>query len=156
MNSDQENFEALRKLLALKKYEQPPPRYFSELSTRILNRIEREPQTIPFWERFFPNIGLNPALAYSFGLLACGTLVFGLGYSLKTEPEQTVAHPFGDENRSIASSMPAAQDAPGLSLSNYQVNQLASTNPVMGTEPLPSLFDGLNLRVTPVNYSSGK
>jgi hypothetical protein len=155
MNSDQENFEALRKLLALKKYEQPPPRYFSELSTRILNRIEREPRTIPFWERFFPNIGLNPALAYSFGLLACGTLVFGIGYSLKTESEQTVTHPFGDGNRSIAA-MPAPQDVSGLSLSNYQVNQLASTNPVMGSETLPSLFDGLNLNVTPVNYSSGK
>ena len=153
MNSDQENFEALRKLLALKKYEQPPPRYFSELSTRIWTRIEREPQATSFWERLFPNFGLSPALAYSFGLLACGSLVFGITYSLGTDTEQLATRPVGDNNSPFATSQLATKETPALSLSNYQVNQLASTNPVMNPEQPRSLFDGLNLQATPVNYS---
>jgi hypothetical protein len=116
MNSDQENFEALRKLLALKKYEQPPPRYFSELPSRIWVRIERERQTTSFWARLFPNFGLNPAMAYSFGLLACGTLVFGIGYSLRTETAQTANNPLANDNPLAASRGLAARNVSELNL----------------------------------------
>ena len=154
MNSDQENFEALRKLLALKKYEQPPPRYFSELSSRIWTRMEREPQATSFFGRLFPNFGLSPALAYSFGLLACGTLVFGITYSMRTDSGAVATQPIPDNTSPFASSQLPPRGTSALSHSNnYQVNQLASTNPVMNSEP-PSLFQqGFNLRVTPVNQS---
>jgi hypothetical protein len=156
MNSDQENFEALRKLLALKKYEQPPPRYFSELSTRIWTRLEREPQAASFWERLFPKFGLSPALAYSFGLLACGTLVFGITYSMNTSSEQIATSPIGEAASPFASSRLQSKEKPTLSLSDYQVKQLASTNPVMNSEQPRSLFDGINLRTEPVNFTPGQ
>lgn len=156
MNSDQENFEALRKLLSLKKYEQPPPRYFSELPSRIWVRIEREGQTTSFWARLFsPNFGLSPALAYSFGLLACGTLVFGIGYSLKNESGQTANGSIANENLLMTAPGLAAK-ASELNLSNYQAMQLASTNPVMNSEPLPSLFNSVPLQVAPANYTPGQ
>lgn len=155
MNSDQENFENLRKLLALKKYEQPPPRYFSELPGRIWTRIEREEQTTSFWSRFFPNLGLSPAFAYSFGLLACGALVFGIGYTLNTEPEQTTAIGFNpNENELLASPRLATKGA--VELNNFQATQLASTNPVINSEPLPSLFNSFPVQAAPVNYSPGQ
>ena len=153
MNADQENFEALRKLLALKKYEQPPPRYFSELPSRIWTRLEREPETSSFWQRFFPNWELSPAIAYSFGLLACATLVFGISYSLKTGTEQVVARPISNDNLGMPVPQVATKQSSGLSLSNYQPAQMASTNPVMNTEPL---FNGVNLRIEPANYSPGR
>jgi hypothetical protein len=155
MNSDQD-FEDLRKLLALKKYEQPPPRYFSELPGRIWVRIEREGQTTSFWARFVPNLGLSPALAYSFGLLACGTLVFGIGYSLRTESAQTATTPLANENGLLTSPRLATKGSSGVAFSNYQATQLASTNPVMNSEPLPSLFNTLPVQVAPVNYSPGQ
>jgi hypothetical protein len=155
MNSDQD-FEDLRKLLALKKYEQPPPRYFSELPSRIWVRIEREGQTTSFWARFIPNFGLNPALAYSFGLLACGTLVFGIGYTLRTESEQTASGTIANENVLLASPRLATRPVSELNLSNYQAARLASTNPVMNSEPLPSLFNSLPVQVAPVSYSPGQ
>lgn len=152
MNSDQENFEALRKLLALKKYEQPPPRYFSELPDQIWRRIEL--QSVPFWQRFFPNVGLSPAFAYSFGLLACGTLVFGIGFSLRTESETPVS-PLAGETWQVAPTL-ATRDGAGLNISNFRPSQIASTNPVLNPEALPSLFEGMSLRSAPVSYSPGQ
>lgn len=155
MNPDQENFEALRKLLALKKYEQPPPRYFSELPTKIWTRIEREPVSVPFWERFLPNVGINPALAYSFGLLACGTLVLGIGHSLKSDPTQVVVQPLVDDIWGGAPKVAGAGSS-GMTLSNFQPTQMASTNPVMSSEPLPSLFGNPQLQTAPVSFSPGQ
>src|SRR5258706_288966 len=46
MNPNTENFDQLRKLLALKRYELPPPRYFNEFSGRIMARLA-EPEHQP-------------------------------------------------------------------------------------------------------------
>lgn len=151
MNPDQENFEALRVLLAWKRHESPPPRYFSELPGRIWTRIEREPVDLPFWQRIFPNIGLSSAFAYSFGLLACGALFFGVAYNLKTESAQTA----GQHYDAQFSSKPN-ENGVALTLSPYQPTQATSTNPVMNTEQLPSLFTGFQLRAQPVNYAPGR
>ena len=155
MNSDQENFEALRRLIALKQYEQPPPRYFSELPGRIWMRIEREPASQSFWERLLPNIGLSPAFAYSFGLLACGSLFMGIVFSLNTEPEQLVGQPVAEDWHENSARL-ATTDGIGMRLQPYQPNHLASTNPVMNSDPLPSLFDGFKLRALPANFIPGQ
>jgi hypothetical protein len=158
MNSEQDDLELVRKLLALKKYEQPPPGYFNQLPRQIWLRIEREPAS--FWQRIFPNISLNPALAYSFGLLACGTLFFGVVYSLQVETTQPVAEPIAKNWRNNEPRL-ARENGIGIQLAPYQpvqtqTVQVASTNPVLNTDQLPSLFTGVNLQVQPVNYSVGQ
>lgn len=156
MNPEQEDFESLRQLLALKKYEQPPPRYFSELSSRIWTRIEREPVPSKFWERFFPNIGLSPGFAYSFGLLACASLFMGVIYSLKTEPQQGVGQNVAAGSWPENSAALATTEGISMNLAPYRPGQFASTNPVMNTEPRASLFDGFKLRAQSANYTPGQ
>ena len=74
MNSDPNDFENLRKLLALKRYEQPPPGYFSRLPDRITARIERGEGQSDFWERFISPFILRPAVVYGFALASLSAL----------------------------------------------------------------------------------
>ncbi len=156
MNSEREDFETLRQLLALKRHEVPPPRYFSELPGQIRARIEREPAALSFWARIFPSVRLSPAVAYSFGLLACATLFFGVAYSLKTAPDQTAVRPIVDENWPTASSKLASENPRVLNLAPSQLILLASTNPVMDAGALPSLFDSPQLRMQLINSVPGQ
>ena len=57
MLPEQENLEVLRRLLALKRHEQPPPGYFHELHNRIIWRLRAGERGVPdssvahyFWE----------------------------------------------------------------------------------------------------------
>lgn len=88
MNTDPEEFESLRKLLALKKYEKPPPGYFDQLPKTIWAKIEAEEAAPSWWERVFPAFTLKPSVAYAFGLAVCGALIIGIGTAVKTDPEQ--------------------------------------------------------------------
>jgi hypothetical protein len=81
MNHGEEDFEQLRKLLKVKCFEQPPPGYFEHLSARVINRLEREPQSAPvgFFSRWQWLGRLRSVLAenpVSSGIFAvCGVLM---------------------------------------------------------------------------------
>lgn len=144
MNSGQEDFEKLRKLLALKRHEQPPPGYFDRLPNQILSRIKAGEQTESIWDRLLPKIVLRPAFAYGFGIAACVLLAIGGNYALKTEPAPTVAGPFLTAQ---PQEQPMVASAPTfLMASNGPV--ASSTNPV---NPQP-LFQP-NIQVLPAGYN---
>lgn len=70
---------SVEKILRLKRYEQPPPRYFNEFSERVAARIENGEGRLSWWERF--GIDLRPALAAGAGMVACGLIVYGVATS---------------------------------------------------------------------------
>lgn len=132
MNSD-EQFTQLKRLLALKRHEQPPPGYFDRLPRQIIAGIEAERVPQGNWlVRFWSALKEKPAFG---GALALGTcaLIIG-GVFLAGEMDETA-----NQNGNIAT-------ASRTNLQTPLVAQLAetdnsSTNPIMTAQPPPFLFD---------------
>ncbi len=84
MNSDSENFDSLRRLLALKRHEQPPPGYFNGFSRDVMARIragengEGETFKSSLLSRLVGMFDVKPAFAGAFGTAVCGLLVVGV------------------------------------------------------------------------------
>ncbi len=79
MNEEGQNFDPLRRLLALKRHEVPPPRYFNELPGKIVAKLgEMEPVVTPsLWQRLSQLLTERPAFATGAGVVA-GCLLLGL------------------------------------------------------------------------------
>ncbi len=86
MYPDPENFDQLRRLLALKRHEQPPPGYFHHFSGQVIARIragERAaPDTAwgllwdaPWLQRLWAALEARPVLAGSVGVACCAALL---------------------------------------------------------------------------------
>jgi hypothetical protein len=92
MNSQSDNFEHIRKLLALKRYEQPPPGYFDHLSARIISRIESaESDRTGLWERLGFAFGSKPAFVCALGVVVCGLFCIGILSSLQGNAASAIA-----------------------------------------------------------------
>ena len=64
----------VERIIALKRFEQPPPGYFSLLPDRIMHRIEDGEGQARFWEQWWPAFSFRPVLAYALGLTVCGAM----------------------------------------------------------------------------------
>jgi len=89
MNSETENFEQLRRLLALKRHEQPPPGYFDRFSGQVTARIRAGEQGLGAFERtwyyrFWKLIEAQPVFAGAFGAAVCAVLISGIVNSEET------------------------------------------------------------------------
>jgi hypothetical protein len=101
MNPEQENFEQLRRLLAWKRHEQPPPGYFNDFSRQVRARIieadgEVSAEELLVWEapwlqRIWAAFQAQPILAGAFGVIVCGLLVSGIAFSENTQATPNVA-----------------------------------------------------------------
>ena len=115
MNPEQEDFQQLRRLLTLKRHEQPPPGYFEGFSRQVIVRIrageglERESLTarflweLPWLQRLWSGLQARPALAGAFGVLVCGLAISGAVFSEHNEvpPDMGLAQP-GQPNNGLA------------------------------------------------------
>lgn len=104
--SDQlpDDFEQLRKLLALKRHEQPPPGYFESFSACVIARIqsaEPAPQ-VSWFRRVFGSTFDSPALAGAYGIGALAVVV--LGFALVPTPD--------DNNPALNTAYSTAADVP--------------------------------------------
>ncbi len=146
MNPDpNNNFDQLRKLLALKRYELPPPRYFNEFSGRVMSRLaepQREPLT--WWQRLGFEFDLKPALMCGVGVVVCGLLSFGVIGAMQ----------ISDSDGSLASVDPlkVAMGTPTLAFIPPAVDT-ASIDPLI-TKQSGSPFSQFALRATPVGFNT--
>lgn len=86
MSKHQDDFDKLKRLLALKNGEQPPPGYFDRLPDQVLQRIEAQrlngATKGSVFQRFLAEFDLRPLLAFSYvvvigGVVACYQLFRG-------------------------------------------------------------------------------
>ena len=107
MNTEQENFEQLRRLLAIKRHEQPPPGYFDNFSRQVIVRIkagDRKGETMlerlfeqaPWLESLWTAFETKPVLAGSVGFAICVLLVSGFVYAEKTDMPVATLQPQSD------------------------------------------------------------
>ena len=144
MGSSTDDFGKLTQLLKLKRYEQPPPRFFNEFSGQVLARLQAgEPADEPgsFFGRWLHQFGLSPIPVFACGLIACGLVLYGVALSL--QPNE-MASDLPIDPAALAGqdslSIPAQPASFGVPISDS-----SSSNPVMQTSP----------RIVPVRASFG-
>lgn len=138
----------VERIIALKRYEQPPPGYFHLLPDRIIHRIEYGEGRSSFWERCWPAFRVRPVLAYALGLTVCGALTAGICCSPKMDAAAGAGEsaPGNQWAAASADTPPEPQDTP-LSGSRW----LGSTNPVTAPRTADSLFLTPEARPIPVS-----
>lgn len=157
MNAEDQNqdFDQLQRLLKLKRYELPPPRYFNEFSGQVTariragessssDRVQRAVSQSPWLRQIWQAIESRPAIAGVFATGICGLLLAG-GFLAGNPPLQPGMVAEGAQPK------PAVQpEDNSLFASNPNVISYASTNPSVTPS---SLFGTPTLQTLPVNYS---
>lgn len=98
MNAEQDNFENVRRLLALKRYERPAPGYFNDFAAQVIRRIEAGESLVSgsvegaakvsWLQRLWGAFETKPVLAGALSVSVCGVLLAGILYSEQIEPVQ--------------------------------------------------------------------
>jgi hypothetical protein len=132
-----DDFEQLRRVLALKRYEQPPPAYFHNFSRQVIVRIEAgelgDPVAASFWsfsggsflQRVWATLDARPVLAGAFGVAVCGFFVVGALLSDATanpNPPTSPPEQFAEQPSSVWPQTKSDTEFSlvGESLPNYQ------------------------------------
>ncbi|MGD0086580.1 MAG: hypothetical protein ABSC24_05570 [Verrucomicrobiota bacterium] len=167
MNENQPNFESLRRLLALKRHETPPPGYFNNFSSQVMARIrDGETEAAESWSgRLFASmpwlmkviqaVDTRPVFAGGFATALCALLLFGAVIAQRPDSASTAfMQPAAPETGSFASATPAAPSA--LQPVNQFMVADNSTNPVFSSfqTPAPASFGQIPVGAQFVNYSS--
>ena len=127
MSEDTENFEQLRRLLALKRHEQPPPGYFNNFSRQVILRIRagemgedaaifgRFSWEAPWLQRIWAALETKPILAGAFGLGLCSLLIAGVVFADKGDiASGALATPMDAASLPIVQASIGAVDQPFL------------------------------------------
>jgi hypothetical protein len=167
MSEAPEQFEELRRLLSLKRHEQPPPGFFNNFSASVIAGIRSEPEPAlldrlwdeaPWLKRIFTMLETNPLAAGAFVTTICALLVGGIVYSqyVDQSPQLLTVNSDGslhlpDNSGSLASAKTGDLFTGGNSASNYYSSSASVA---------PAAFDpfkapGVTPKITPVDFTPG-
>lgn len=165
MTPEPENFDALRRLLKLKRCEPPPPGYFNDFSSQVIAQIragatvEREHPLdrlsweVPWLQRLIEAFQAKPALAVSFGAAVCALLVGGVIYSESMEYNPATLPALSADAIQVTPA-PVASTAFGLNGVGegtlVAVSTNNSLNPII--QPGGSLFDQFRINPQPASF----
>ena len=166
MENENENFDQLKKLLALKKHELPPPGYFNKLPGNVISRIRAEKSRevsavaklnaeAPWLLRLWQALDSKPLFAGAVGAAACALVLAGIFYAESPTSNTRAANPLGAQT-----GQPFEAGAPAIAGNGTgQGLQLADTNtPASGI----NLFDLVQPGITipggemPASFNVGR
>jgi len=152
MNENENNFESLRRILAFKNRETPPPGYFNKFSGHVISRIRageaREPVTAaeqlfaeaPWLVKFLQIFEAKPAFAGAFAGALCLVLVFGIIFAER--PDASAPQPL--LQTAEAAPAPLTDVSPAALVAQQPSDQIMlaadSTNPATSLQPVASVF----------------
>jgi hypothetical protein len=143
MNSAPEDFERLRRLLALKRHEQPPPGYFHSLPRQIASRIRAGDEGAPemsWFQRVWSMLESKPAFAAMFGAAVCVVLISGI---VNSDQGGGVAPVATQPTSAFPNPTPVA------------LNDWSHGQSIASTNPISDLFNQLQLRAEPASLNFG-
>lgn len=142
-------FDTIRRALALKRHETPPPRYFNELPGRIRARLAEADASEPvsFLEKLRQAFVLRPMMATGAGMVA-GVFVLGVA-AMALLP----AGNDGLENSVTLTPVPTYEPAaqPGESPSPTGLAGIQQNGTNSPAEQPPSLFDSFKIETAPAS-----
>jgi hypothetical protein len=154
MNQQPNPLEKVERIIALKRFEQPPPGYFHLLPGRIISRSEKGEGQSNFWETCLAAFSIQPTLVYAFALTFCAAVTVGMFYSPKSEAMAGATGPM-PESLWAVSQPPAADGESDAPRGLHVVNWLGSTSPVTASETA-SVFETEGDRPMPVSFVQGQ
>lgn len=166
MNESEQNYESLRRLLALKRHETPPPGFFNNFSRQVLARIRAgEVETSPglaerlgvsWLLRWFHVFETTPVYAGSFATVLCLLLLFGAVMAQRPEGDaqaflQTAAHEAAPLPMVATAATPMEPAALAQPSGQIMVED-NSTNPVINFQSPSFSFGQSPFSVQPASY----
>jgi len=159
MNENENQFEPLRRLLALKRHETPPPGYFNTFSSRVISRIragegarsEGVAEGLSWLLGLVESFQFKPAFAGAFASVLGLFLIFGIVYAERSEstPQPMFQAEIGNNSPLLASVSPTALAQPADQVGGI----VASADPVLNFQTAASPFQPQNPLAQPVSFS---
>jgi len=140
-----ENFDQLRRLLALKRYEAPPPGYFHNFSGKVMARIEAAEMALApaWWQKLGLDFNFKPAMICGLGVVVCGLLSAGVLASFVTADEPVAGMGLEPMAGFAAEASPFGE--------MYAAETAESTRPVFAA----TRYDQFGVRAQPVYFFRG-
>lgn len=134
MSENENDFETVRQLLALKRHEVPPPGYFENFSSQVIARIQAgeiqadDAAGTSWLLRLLHAFETRPAYPVAFASALCMLLLFGI-VSVEQNPDMGSAWP-----------QPNGSYVADTQASSLQLGNMSNTNPPVGMAS-SSLFE---------------
>jgi hypothetical protein len=154
--NENENFETLRQLLALKRHEVPPPGYFDRFSGNVIARIraEENKSSQSWFSKIIEALELKPAFAGAFASAVCLLMLFGIVYAgADSSTSQSLFQ--SAENSQFTSQLASASQQPATSTVVNQVFASSPTNFDASLQPIASSFGSQNPMFQQASFSLG-
>jgi hypothetical protein len=166
MNENETNFESLRRLLALKRHEMPPPGYFDNFSREVTARIRAgemggtadTSKQLSWLFRLLSALEAKPAFTGPFASALCMLLLFGIVFAERpdttTQPLLTPMAQADPGMRPLAAISPLDLNAQSAVVQPADI-PINSTNPVFNVQPASMIFGQSSATVQPLTFSLG-